>query len=87
MATTLERTLLHAGFSAGVIVTLEHIKQRDQQLTATISEVQAAGNVSTNPWPQIVGRYEGDPSWDGFEDFLKEYRQNIDKLCAESQEE
>ncbi|HXD32290.1 MAG TPA: hypothetical protein VN643_14310 [Pyrinomonadaceae bacterium] len=82
MARTLFTTesVFRAGLAAGV--TAERIRsRRDQQLTVTVPEVQSSGNVvAANPWPNLIGKYKNDPTWEGFDDFLKEYRAQVDHL-------
>src|SRR5688572_2461994 len=33
-----------------------------------------------NPWVKLIGRYKDDPTWGGFDQFLQEYRTEIDNL-------
>lgn len=34
-------------------------------------------NENNNPWPDLVGKYNDDPSWKDFPRWLKEYRRKI----------
>ena len=46
-------------------------------------EVVSASDTITVTIPQglssLLGKYNDDPSWDGFSDFLEEYRREIDR--------
>lgn len=87
MARTTTITVYQAGFRAGVV--LERVRsEHARQLSVTSFSVQSIGDVAvadSNPWPSLMGRYRDDPTWDGFEDFLREYRQGMDRVFRESE--
>lgn len=37
-----------------------------------------------NPWIKLIGKYKDDPTWGGFDEFLKQYGAEMDRIYAES---
>ncbi len=66
-----------AGFSVDVNVLLGNTVK-------TWSRVYSASDAVTVTTPQglssLLGKYSNDPSWEGFDDFLREYRNEIDRI-------
>ena len=88
--TSKEIQIYSQGLKVGVAlgVTAERIKFRSAApVTVTVSEVQHRGNVlaAINPWPSLKGKYRDDPSWDGFDDFLRDYQQQMNRLYIDSE--
>lgn len=58
----------------------------EKQITVTIpAPSQTSAFAKPDPWPRLIGKYKNDRTWEGFDDFLKDYRRKIDQLYSESE--
>jgi len=71
-------------FGASSVILVPVVVMPEEPLTTTVKTVQptsgTGATLQVNPWPRLIGKYKNDPSWEGFDDFLKEYRAGVDQL-------
>ena len=91
-----ERADSLVSFNAGMVVgaSIERTRPRQQpQLTETATSARpdrfqaSTETVTPNPWSRLIGKYKNDSSWEQFDDFLIAYRQEVDRLYTESEQE
>ncbi len=81
-----KRVQFGALHGAALIVFMPVPVPEEKQLTVTIpAPSQASGFAKPNPWVKLIGKYKNDQTWEGFDEFLKDYRRKIDQLYSESE--
>lgn len=56
-----------------------------RQIPAVTMGFATAGVLRPDPWPQLIGRYKNDPTWEEFDSFLKAYRKKVDRIYSQSE--
>ena len=79
MARTLsyDQGLIQFGLVLGLAV---NVRGREAQTVSKAPIVQAS--ITVDPFEQLFGRYDDDPSWEDFPGWLKEYRASAPRDLA-----
>jgi len=72
-------------YAASETVEAETTDPQVRQIPAVTMGFATAGAVRPNPWPQLIGRYRNDPTWEEFDGFLKAYRKKVNRIYSQSE--